>query len=174
MDKMERTALLFEMLCDKYDGANALGKKAAQKMFYFFERLGIDLNLRYGIHFYGPYSAKLDDEMYELASEGYISINTNGPTHIISRGSLTVEKKDVLSDEEKKIVESVMEAFEHKSPLDLEALSTMDYIANSILQQGASDEEIISKFKEIKGTKFEDTVIEKTLEELKQLKLIAA
>ena len=173
MDRMERTAVLFGMLCDKYDGADILGKKAAQKMFYFFERKGIDLNLRYGIHFYGPYSAKFDDEMYVLESEGYISINTDGPTHIISRGSRTVEK-DVLSEEEKGVVKYVIQIFEHKSPLDLEALSTMDYIANSILCPGASDDAIVDKFKQIKGTKFSQGMIENTLQELKQLKLIAS
>ncbi len=172
MYKMERTALLFEMLCDEYDGAG-LGKKAAQKMFYFFEREGIPLNLRYGIHFYGPYSAKLDDEMYELESEGYISINTNGPTHVISRGNQTVED-NVLSDEERDIAKYVMQVFEHKTPLDLEALSTMDYIAHSILEPGAPEQEIIDKFKQIKGTKFNQDEIEDSLRELKRLKLIAS
>lgn len=174
MENVERTALLFQMLCEKYDGANALGKKAAQKMFYFFERFGVDLNLRYGIHFYGPYSAKLDDQMYELECEGYISINTNGPTHIISCGKNHIPKRNVLSNEEKKSVEYVMQVFEHKSPSELEALSTMDYIANSILSSGASDERIIEKFKQIKGTKFEYSQIIQTLKELKQLKLIAS
>ncbi len=46
MENMEKTAALFGMICGEYDGANSLGKKAAQKMFYFFERSGIDLNLR--------------------------------------------------------------------------------------------------------------------------------
>lgn len=173
MENMEKTAALFEVLCEKYDGASTLGKKAAQKMFYFFERSGIDLNLRYGIHYYGPYSAKLDDEMYELESEGYIIVNTSGPTHSISLGSQSV-KGNVLSDEEKKIAEHVMETFEHKTPLDLEALSTMDYIANSILSADASDEERVNKFKQIKGIKFEYSVIENVLKELKKFKFIAA
>lgn len=173
MGNVERTALLFQMLCERYDGANALGKKATQKMFYFFERFGVDLNLRYGIHFYGPYSSKLDDQMYELESEGYISINTCGPTHIISRGKQRANQK-ALTAEEKAIVENVMDIFEHKSPLELEALSTMDYIANSILPPGETDEHIIEKFKQIKGTKFDQVMVEKTLEELKELNLIAS
>lgn len=173
MGNMEKTALLFQMLCEKYDGANSLGKKATQKMFYFFERFGIDLNLRYGIHFYGPYSSKLDDQMYELESEGYISINTSGLTHIISCGHHTAPQ-NVLTVDEIAIVEYVMQTFEHKSPLELEALSTMDYIAHSILPTDASDEQIIEKFKQIKGTKFEPNIINSSLEELKQLELIAS
>lgn len=173
MSRTEKAAILFEMLCDQYDGAEVLGKKAAQKMFYFFEREGIDLNLKYGIHFYGPYSSKLDDEMYVLESEGYISINTDGPTHIIKRGTRAAED-GALSDREKEIVKYVMSIFGHKSPLDLEALSTMDYIANSILCPGVSDDEIINKFKQIKGTKFTQHVTEDALRELRVLKLIAS
>lgn len=172
MSRTEKIAILFKRLCDRYDGAEVLGKKAAQKMFYFFEREGIDLNLRYGIHFYGPYSSKLDDEMDVLESEGYLSINTNGPTHIIEWGERDAEN-DSLSDKEKEIVEYVMQKFGHKSPLDLEALSTMDYIANSILQPGASDAEIMHKFQQIKGTKFTQNMTENALKELKELSLIA-
>lgn len=172
MKNMEKTAALFDILCGKYDGANSLGKKAAQKMFYFFERSGIDLNLRYGIHYYGPYSAKLDDEMYELESEGYIVINTSGPTHSISRGKKAV-KKNALSNQEKETVQYILQKLEHKSPLELEALSTMDYIANSILPCEASDDARVHTFEQIKGTKFKQNAIRKALEELKQLNFIA-
>lgn len=173
MGNLEKTALLFQMLCDKYDGANALGKKASQKMFYFFERFGINLRLRYGIHFYGPYSSKLDDMMYELDCQGYISIDISGPTHIITGGSQKVSE-ELLTPEEIKVVDYVMQTFEHKSPMELEALSTMDYIATTLLPQGASDEEIVEKFKQIKGTKFEQNVIVNCLQELKEMKLIAS
>ncbi len=78
-----------------------------------------------------------------------------------------------LSDEEKRTVQYLLQKFEHKSPLELEALSTMDYIANSILPVGASDDMCVDKFKQIKGTKFEQNVIKKALEELKQLEFIA-
>jgi hypothetical protein len=64
--------------------------------------------------------------------------------------------------------------FSHKTPLELEALATMDFIANSILEKNASDETIISKFKEIKGDKFNNTLIQSVLSELKRLQLIAA
>lgn len=172
MDRTEKYAVLFKMLCEKYDGADNLGKKAAQKIFYFFERKGIDLNLRYGIHYYGPYSAKLDDAMDELESEGYIAIDTSGTTHIIRTGT-RMTSENILNDEEKDIAEYVLDTFEHKSPMDLEALTTMDYIANSILPDTATEKDIIYKFRQIKGTKFSQSVIENTLRELKELELIA-
>ena len=172
MRNIEKTAQLFKMICDQYDGAD-LGKKAAQKLFYFFERKGIDLNLRYGIHYYGPYSAKLEDAMYELEGEGYLSIDISKSTHIISAGRKAVQE-GCLPEEEEIIAKQVLQTFAHRKPLELEALSTMDYIANSILPKDASDEDIIAKFKEIKAEKFKESVIEQTLEELKELGLIVA
>ena len=80
--KYEKHAYLFELICNKFDGAE-LGKKAAQKLFYFFERQGITLNLRYGIHYYGPYSEKLDNIMYYLESENVINIDDSGRTPAI-------------------------------------------------------------------------------------------
>lgn len=170
MAKLEMMAELFQMLCKEYDGA-VLGKKATQKIFYFIERKGFGLNLRYGIHYYGPYSSKLDDIMYELESEGYLSINTNGPTHIINIGSREISGSS-LNEEQQRIVKYVLDTFEHKSPLELEALSTMDYIANFILRGMAVDGEIIKKFKQIKGDKFDQAMIDSTLKELRELAFI--
>lgn len=172
MENIKKYAELFGLLCENFKGAQCLGKKASQKMFYFFEREGISLNLRYGIHFYGPYSAKLDNVMHILESEDYISIDTSKTTHEISLGTERVEES-MLSQEEKKTAASVIESFAHKTPLELEVLTTMDYIANSILPEHVSDEERKQKFKEIKGTKFNDSAIDEALTELKGLGLIA-
>ena len=173
MGNLEKTALLFQMLCDRYDGADALGKKAGQKMFYFFERFGVDLKLRYGIHFYGPYSSKLDDMMYQLDCQGYINIDISGHTHTITGGNQKITE-ELLTPEEKDVVECVLQTFEHKTPMELEALSTMDYVANSLLHKGVTDEEIIAKFKQIKNTKFDQNTIDNCLRELKEMKLIAS
>lgn len=170
MNNLIKYAELFKMLCNKYN-KDELGKKVTQKIFYFFERNGINLNLKYGIHYYGPYSAKLDDAMHVLESEDYISIDITGATHIISSGSTEIEKSD-LTEKEKEIAESVLEEFVTKSSYELEALATMDYVATSILPSEASEVDIIEKFKEIKGNKFDDETIRETLKILKNLKLI--
>ncbi|MCM1325853.1 MAG: hypothetical protein NC094_07545 [Bacteroidales bacterium] len=172
MENTKKIAVLFKMVCEGYKGADALGKKAAQKIFYFFERAGLNLNLRYGIHYYGPYSAKLDDIMYELESEGYLTIDISQRTHVIHYGSENMSE-DVLNAEERKIAEHILNIFGGKQPMELEALSTMDYIMHSLLPATATDQDIISKFKQIKATKFEQNVIDHTLLELKELKLTA-
>ena len=171
MENMDRIAELFGLLCDSYV-ETALGKKVTQKLFYFFERKGINLNLRYGIHFFGPYSARLDNAMHLLESEDKISINTANMTHIISLGKDKIAS-GVLSSEEQKIASLVLEKFAHKSAYDLEALATMDFVANTMLDT-VNKEEIISKFKEIKGNKFNDSTIEKTYMTLVEMDLIVA
>lgn len=171
MENTNKCAALFKLLCEDYNGSE-LGKKASQKLFYFFERYGITLNLRYGIHYYGPYSARLDDAMDELECEGYIRIDTSKTTHVISAGMREISE-ECLTESERKIAEDVLRQFGHKSPMELEALTTMDYIANSMLPSPSEKQKIIAKFKEIKGTKFRDDVIEKSFGELSSLNLIS-
>ena len=78
-----------------------------------------------------------------------------------------------MSSEEQKIASLVLEKFAHKSAYDLEALATMDFVANTMLDT-VNKEEIISKFKEIKGNKFNDSTIEKTYMTLVEMDLIVA
>lgn len=172
MVNLNKVADLFIILCKKYSDVD-LGKKVAQKMFYFFERKGIDLNLRYGIHFFGPYSAKLDNAMHMLEFDGIISIDTTGITHKISLGETNLDPSSI-SKEDSAIASSVIDTFFSKTPYELEALATMDYIANSMLGGNCTDEMIVKKFKEVKGDKYKQPTINKTLSELKSLGFIAA
>lgn len=48
----------------------------------------------------------------------------------------------------------------------------MDYVANNLVYGTISKEKIINKFKEIKGTKFDEVTIENTFDELIKLNLI--
>lgn len=169
MENIKKYAELFDLVYSNFDGAE-LGKKVTQKMFYFFERKGINLNLRYGIHYYGPYSSKLDNTLHVLESEGYIKINTAGTTHVISGGKKKVGQ--TLNEEERKIAENVISSFAHKTPLELEALATMDFIANSM--NCTTKEQIIRTFKTIKGNKFSNATIDQTFNSLKELDLIPA
>lgn len=170
MYNLKKCANLLDILSKKFSGGK-LGKKVVQKMFYFFERKGIQLNLRYGIHYYGPYSSKLDNITRELDDEDIINIDTSGQTHII-----TIKSKDdipdVLTNEELQYADFVIQNFAEKTPMQLEALATMDYVADKILLKGASDNEIKMKFKEIKGNKFNEKEISEALELLHQLDFV--
>ena len=173
MSNTEKCAELFQMLCKQSDLVNGLGKKVTQKMFYFFERKGLKLNLRYGIHFYGPYSSKLDNVMHLLESEDILSIDYSGVKHIISMGSEEVTSNE-LDDSERRIANEVIDTFFCRTASDLEALATMDFISHSILGESATRSDVINKFKEIKGNKFSDDTVERSFDELVKLGYIKA
>ena len=160
---------LFGVICEKYGGK--LGKKASQKLFYFFEREGIDLDLRYGIHYYGPYSSKLSDAIYDLENEGVISVDTSQKTHTI-QWKAKKNKNNMLTNDEKKIAIRVMNDFGNKKPLELEALSTLDFVAQNLTDNSLEKEKVIDKFMEIKGKKFSRNDAENYYSELQMLNLI--
>lgn len=129
-----------------------LGKKQLQKMMYLLQRHGLNLGLRYAIHFYGPYCAQLDYSLHEYESEGALMINTSGMTHCIS---MTNEIPEMQFDGNDLEVENrVFEMYASRSPLELEAITTIDYVAHIMLKESASKEEVIEKVMKIKGTKF--------------------
>ena len=166
MDKnKEKIYELFSLLCGQM-GETPLGKKASQKMFYFFERKGISLNLRYGIHFYGPYSSRLDTEMHVLESEDLLSIDTTGMTHVISLKEAP-HSINAMQPKEQEMAESVITLLAHKSASELEALATLDYVANTMMKN-TNKEDVIKTFKSIKGEKFSDEEIESSFCELQK------
>lgn len=141
------------------------GKKVLQKIFYFIERKGIGLGLNFCIHFYGPYSASLDRILHSLEGNEIIDINTSGATHIISMFPEAI-LNDQLSEEEKEIVDYVINEFGRKSPLELEALSTIDYAATRLLGGKYTREQVINEVVSIKGTKFDRPSLEREYEVL--------
>ena len=50
MVNLEQCAIIIRQICD----ATEPGKKMVQKLFYLMERKGLQLNLAYSIHFFGP------------------------------------------------------------------------------------------------------------------------
>lgn len=172
MENLVKLAEIMQIVSQNYTNADKLGKKVVQKMFYFFERSGVQLNLRYGIHYYGPYSSRLDNYLHMLEDMDYIKIDTSGKTHKISSGEVKSSKK-VLSESEKNIVETVLKNFSPKTPLQMEALATMDYVYHSIFSNQASESEIKNKFREIKGTKFKESEISEAYKTLQELKFIS-
>lgn len=172
MENLAKLAEMMQMISQIYSGSDKLGKKVVQKMFYFFERSGVQLNLRYGIHYYGPYSSRLDNYLHILEDMDYIKIDISGKTHKISPGDVKLSK-EALTESEKDTVETVAKNFSKKTPLQMEALATMDYVSHSIFSDKALEKEIKDKFREIKGTKFNESEISEAYNTLKKLKFIA-
>lgn len=172
MENLEKLAKMVQAVSMKYSCSEKLGKKVVQKMFYFFERSGVQLNLRYGIHYYGPYSPRLDNYLHILENMDYIEIDVSSKTHMISMGDRKCSE-DTLTESETRKIEFVVNNFFQKTPLQMEALATMDYVSHYIFSDHASESEIKNKFKEIKGTKFNELEISEAYKTLRELKFIA-
>lgn len=149
------------ILSDMSKEISSLGKKIFQKIMYLMERHGINLNLNYSIHFYGPYSAKLDNWLHEYESYGLLTIDTSKTTHSISLCQ-SIDAK--LDEQDLSIEKYVLEIYKNFSALDLEAITTLDYVGHVMYKDTADREKVIDMVKVIKGTKFSDEDLNKKYE----------
>ena len=161
MVNLEQCAIIIKKICEETEP----GKKMVQKLFYLMERKGLQLNLSYSIHYFGPYSAKLDAALHTLESLGVIEIDTSGMTHIIK------ERKQItdgtLNTADASIVDFVLRNFLGKTALELEALTTLDYAATTILKNSYSENDILDHVMKIKGEKFSREYLTHELEILR-------
>jgi len=154
MNLLDKYALLIGDIC----ADQKTGKKKLQKLMYLIERKGVQLDLRYSIHFFGPYSSKLDHIIHILENEDWLDIDTSGQTHRII---MKKEGNGQLSKEDNILVDMVRAAFYDKSPMELEALTTIDYVATTLLHGNATRADVIKQVKIIKGKKFSSQELEK-------------
>lgn len=170
MDKLGIYAETLKKICENGNQ----GKKAVQKLMYLIERKGVEVDLDYSIHFFGPYSAKLDDILHRLESDEIIDIDTTGRTHKVRIMDSSRYKENELSFKEMQIVEYVIKEFGNKSAFELEGIATLDYIACKLLEENrTSDNDIINGVKRIKGTKFSDQQLAQYLRMLKEHQYLA-
>ncbi len=162
MSNMEKYLFIVNKICERINP----GKKMIQKLFYLIERRGLKLDLDYSIHFFGPYSSVLDNSLHILDSHDKINIDTTTKTHTISC-RLTSDEIISLLPEEQEIVDFVIDSFCGKTALELEAITTIDYVITSLLKTKTTDSEVIQEVKRIKGNKFSEECLVKQLKILK-------
>ena len=167
MTSFEKNSIIIRQICDTIEP----GKKMLQKLMYLISRKDVNLELNYSIHYFGPYSSKLDSTLHTLESFDKLSINTSGITHIIHLGDSPIE--GTLDHKEQESVDFVLKNFSMKSAHELEAITTIDYVATKMLKNQAKDEDIIAKVQQIKGTKFSKEYLQDCLQILKKLDYIA-
>lgn len=167
MTSFDMNSIIIGEICNQIEPR----KKMLQKLMYLIDRSGLDLDLNYSIHYFGPYSSKLDSAMHTLESYDKLKIDTSGSTHIIRLGDIAIE--GALDEQDQQKVNFVMENFSQKSAHELEAITTVDYVATTMLKGKGSDQEIINKVKQIKGSKFSQEYLSDCLNTLKNLNYLA-
>ena len=162
MTTFDKNAIIIGQICNDIEP----GKKMLQKLMYLISRKGVELGLNYSIHFFGPYSSKLDNTMHILESYDKLNIDTSGTTHIIRLGDSPIEGELDADDQNK--VNFVMEMFSSKSAHELEAITTLDYVATVMLKGSGTDKQIVETVMQIKGSKFSSSCLSDSLSVLKQ------
>lgn len=166
MDYIKKCASIIQKICSAHPDP---GKKMVQKLMYLIERKGVEVGLNYKIHFFGPYSEKLDNALHFLESEDMVEIDADhGMTHVIKFCGTDEELDNALTATEQDIVDDVLSVFGKKTALELEALTTLDYAATALLRSAADDKKIIEQVKQIKGSKFSESELNKELGILKK------
>jgi uncharacterized protein YwgA len=143
------------------------GKKQFQKLVYLIEHVGnVALGYGYTIHYYGPYSAALDNTLAELEGEGLFHYEYQGLSHLIRADDSDDFVKSDLLEEENTSIEKVIDAFGDKSPSDLELLTTTHYIYIQSNLPDNGEKSVVDGVKKIKGNKYSDDKIKNALKEL--------
>lgn len=78
----------------------------------------------------------------------------------------------ILESYDQQKVDFVLQNFSSKSALELEAITTIDYVAVVMLKRHGSDREVLDKVQEIKGTKFSREYLVDNLNILKQFNYV--
>lgn len=164
MDRLGAYVQALGRICEK----RSRGKKAIQKLMYLMERKGVNFELDYTIHFFGPYSAKLDGIFHRLESDEVVNIDTSGRTHLINILDTSMCKGGALSQEENKIVDYIINEFGDKPAFELEGIATLDYVACNLPSEKQNDVDILNEVKRIKGSKFTYQQLKEYLALLKQ------
>ena len=139
------------------------GKKMLHKLLYLAQAEKVDLNLDYGIHFYGPYSSTLDASVAILATEDIVRFEYRGCAHLMEiNDEYHVSSSLEEADEEK--LREVIKKYKDKTPTQLELLTTTHYVKENISQ--ADEKSIIAGVKKIKADKYSDTAIREAINEL--------
>lgn len=168
MFSMKKYVEVLERICEQ----NEPGKKSVQKLAYLIERKGVNLDLEYTIHFFGPYSSKLDNVLHLLQCDEAIDINTIERTHTISIIDTSSYEGEQLSQEEKEKVDFILNNFKRRSALELEGITTIDYVAKSLGLRNGDNDKIIEEVKRIKGTKFNDEQLQEYLGVLREYEFV--
>jgi len=144
------------------------GKKKFQKLVYLVENVGnVNLGFSYKIHFFGPYSDKLDDTLTNLQGKGLIYYDYKEQSHLICLHE--IEDYDDfyeadLDEHELKKIEEIFSIYGGNTPNQLELLTTTHFAFENLKDK--SNASVIKGVQKIKGTKYSEKQIEDALGEL--------
>lgn len=164
-----KLAYIINEIC-KHDNPS---KKSLQKIIYFLQEKGLKLGYVYGIHHYGPYCPRLENNIQSLEMDGIVKRERSGSSFVIKPSEfidLYISETDGLSleESEKEILEYIVNNIVVKSPLELELLSTVHFVVKNLCNKEgyASLDKTVVIVENIKGDKFDEEQIKATFWDL--------
>jgi uncharacterized protein YwgA len=157
---------IINILCSLKEMKIRPGKKQFQKLVYLIENVAcVDLGFTYNIHYYGPYSTELDDTLTKLGGDGLFHYDYSGLSHLINIDDLGKDDDFVeydLQNDEIEAIGKVLEKFGHKSPSELELITTTHFVKSNLTSK--DEESVLRGVKKIKGNKYSDAQIKGAME----------
>lgn len=162
-------------------GNGYLGRTAMQKLLYFMQVLGVPMHYRFEIYHYGPFCSGIlqdvdwlvtDEVIEDTSSEERYSNYKPGPSFDDLRGRFS----DKLDSHVENISE-VVDALADLDPNILELIATLHFCFRWVKAQGGAGpwkEKTVSKFKQVKKDKFQDSEIDRWYDRLVDTELITA
>ena len=137
-----------------------VGKTAIQKLMFLLEReLKNDFNFRF--HYYGPYSSFIDSELNYASFLHSVHIKwVDNRGYFITKGENASTFTKILSAEEKREIETVVEQYGNLSAKELSIIATAYYLKKYSRIDG---KELIQAVRILK--RYEEEPIQKLLEE---------
>jgi len=114
----------------------------------------------------------LDNGKYPENIEAYLSWDDCKVIELMKEYEESIKEYKLLASDEEK-VNFVFQNFIKKNVFELEAITTLDYVATFMLNNAQSDSQIIEEVKKIKGSKFKEDYLEKQLAILKKCGYVA-
>ncbi|MBO8172976.1 MAG: hypothetical protein H0Z33_13940 [Bacillaceae bacterium] len=107
------------------------GRKKVQKMVHLLESAGLDLPFKYEYHFYGPYSAELQEEINTLVQQGFLTESKNDEAYVYSitkKGKAFKETLEADGGYSLKINTDLLNSMVKESSQFLEMVSTYAFL----------------------------------------------
>jgi uncharacterized protein len=153
-----------------------LGRTAIQKIMYFLQVCGVPVRYRFDVHHYGPFCSAILSDIDWLTFTGAIVDRSPKPDRYSNYRAgdearpLIAQHHDEL-EQHRDTIRRVVGTLAPVEPDRLELISTLDYAYRELCAQANSEptkENVIARFREIKGDKFPQRDVEEAFERMKE------
>ena len=155
-----------------------LGRTALQKLTYFCQALGVPIPCSFEIYNYGPYSDEVKFAVDSLIADEVVVDTSPQPRYsnyeLATNHSPFVGKMKKAVATHDQTIERVVELFGGFSPLQLELIATLHFIAkrHKGINGMVNKQAVLDDFEAVKQDKFDRSEVASWYESLRQANLI--